>query len=210
MTHPSNQNDDAIQATLGKPGDGIPLPARWVLKHFVKPFVVRKTDWERCSLHFEKNHQRIKQEILATPVPLWTQRVLVDPIRGLEDSSRYWSIAMTARHLVRVGEGVEAILTGLAQGIESLPKADTAAVKPESQYNHAESVTRYFEFGDSLVPRIQKKLEAPSMNLQSQRTHPHPWFGEMKVKDWYWLLGTHGQIHLTQIRAIRKGLPSVP
>jgi hypothetical protein len=34
----------------------------------------------------------------------------------------------------------------------------------------------------------------------------HPWLGDISVKKWHWLLGTHQGIHYNQIKHIKEHL----
>jgi hypothetical protein len=129
-------------------------------------------------------------------------RVLVPPQKGLEDSSRYWSAAMCARHLTIVGGEVEEMIRRLTRGEVINRVADTAAVKPELSQNDPASVSQYHAFGDALFQR----LRASAGDFDASATFDHPWFGAMTAREWAALYSIHTYVHLEQLKAIRAGL----
>ena len=193
---------EEIQASLAPPGAGIPLLNRWLGRFLLKPLVMRRTPWEVSEKRFQRVHEKFKRELTSFQPQSLTERVLVPPMRGLEDNSRYWSAAMCARHLTIVGKEMELVLSKLTheEGIHRV--ADTAAVKPELSKNDPSAIQEYIDFGDSLIQRIQAAVG----NRDSRATFVHPWFGPMTAKEWMALLPLHTQIHLEQLRAIRAGL----
>jgi hypothetical protein len=193
---------EEIQASLAPPGAGIPLLNRWLGRFLLKPLVMRRTPWEVSEKRFQSVHEKFKRELATFQLQALTERVLVPPMRGLEDSSRYWSAAMCARHLTIVGKEMELVLSKLTheEGIHRV--ADTAAVKPELSKNEPSAIQEYIDFGDSLIQRIQAAVG----NRDSRATFAHPWFGPMTAKEWMALLSMHTRIHLEQVRTIRAGL----
>lgn len=194
-----------ILESLGKPGDGIPAPAKLILKYVLKPFKIRPFKWSECSEQLQKANALFFKELSLLNEEDFTKKVLVPTIVGIEDSSRYWSAAMVCRHLTIVSSAMESIILTLLKG-ESFPiVADTARVKPEMEKNDLASIEEYKKLTQSISKNIEeglRKLEKPDFKI----THRHPWFGDMQAKDWYWLIGTHVFIHLKQLKEIRKGL----
>ena len=195
-------SDDSIQSRLAPPGAGIPKTQQLLGRFFLKPFVMRRTPWGICEKNFTRAHEKLKKELLDFPLEHLTQRVLVEPLPGIEDSSRYWSAAMVARHLTIVGLLMEEAILRLSRYQPIDREADTATVKPESTRNEAASVREYISFGDEVLDRIRQGLGEKS----SGAVLAHPWFGNMTCKDWLFLLGLHTRVHLKQLRAIRRGL----
>ncbi len=193
---------EEIQASLARPGAGIPLLNRWLGRFLLKPLVMRRTPWEVSERRFQSAHEKFKRELTSFQPQSLTERVLVPPMRGLEDSSRYWSAAMCARHLTIVGQEMEVLISKLTHGEGINKVADTAAVKPELEKNDPASVQEYFAFGDSLIERIQASVG----NRDSRTLFSHPWFGPMTAQEWMVLLSMHTHVHLGQVRAIRAGL----
>jgi hypothetical protein len=195
-----NSTQDAqIQAQLDRPGAGIPLPARLFLRHVLRTMVIKKTPWQESCENFERAHKKFLAEIQKLTPEQLNRRVLIPRIVGLEDSSRYWSPIMVARHLVIVGQAIEWMIVELSHGrTDKLPKADTAAVKPETDLDAQKVLSEYQAFGDGFLARVESAVG----NRDSELTHLHPWFGPMRSKDWMWLMGRHTGIHRQQLKKI--------
>lgn len=185
---------------LAPPGAGIPLAQRLALRYLVKPLKLRSVTFDEAERLWLAANAKLIKELGEIPRFDVTTRVLVPPQRGLEDSSRFWSIAMTARHLTIVGAGIEQLIVGLSEGRTDLPSADTAGVKPELERNHSAAIDEYLNFSRDFHTRVR----SATANKESAATHPHPWFGAMNLRQWYWLMSTHTQIHRKQIREICK------
>lgn len=196
------QTPEEIQASLSPPGAGIPLFDRWMGRFLLKPLVMRRTPWDVSEARFHKIHEKFKRELAQFPADRLTERVLVPPQRGLEDSSRYWSAAMCARHLFIVGTQMEDLVVKLSRRQPVQGKASTADVKPEIARNDPASVGEYVAFGDSLVDRLRAAVD----DRESTQTFSHPWFGPMRASEWMFLFAAHTSVHLQQLRAIRAGI----
>ncbi len=187
---------------LAPPGAGIPLPARLMLRYVVRPLVVKRTPWEVSLARFNRIHEKIKQEWSSLDDAAITTPALIPPLRGLEDSSRYWSISQTARHLTIVGQLIENAVIELSHGRPIEKIVGTADVKPESERNARESIDEYVRFADGVIERIERSVGDRDSPLLLE----HPWFGKLRARDWFWLLAIHSNIHLQQIREIKKAL----
>ena len=199
----SNLNrDEAIQKQLAPPGAGIPWYHRLVLKLYVGPFVSAKAKWGESEKTFSKVNSRILKEIEGLSEKDLAKRVLVPSQMGLEDSSRYWSVAMTLEHLVIVGEAITKGITMLSAGQVPPIKPDTAKVKPLGAMPVSQSLK---EFNSFTSENFQKFLQTVK-DKDSKLSLAHPWFGPFNANQWFWLLGMHGGIHLKQIREIKKRL----
>ncbi len=203
MSQDNRKTPEEIQASLGAPGAGIPFYERWMGRFLLKPLVLGRTPWDVSEKRFQKFHESFKRELALFPAGKLTERVLVPPQRGLEDSSRFWSAAMCARHLFIVGTQMEDLIVKLSRHESVIGVASTAAVKPEVTHNAPESVNEYIAFGDSLIDRLRASVD----DRESTQKFSHPWFGPMRAKEWMSIFGLHTSIHLHQLRAIRDGLP---
>jgi hypothetical protein len=191
---------EEIQATLARPGAGIPFWDRWLGRYFAKPWVLRRTPWAVSEKRFQRLHEKLKQELLQFPAEALTERVLIPPQRFLEDSSRYWSAAMVARHLTITGKQMEELVIKLSRN-ELIPGvADTGAVKPELERNDASSIEEYITFGDTLIERLRSGIQ----DQESTALFNHPWFGPMRAHEWMGVFALHTRIHLEQLRTIRN------
>lgn len=191
---------DAIQARLGKPGAGLPLLQRLVLKYFLGPYISTRDDWAGDIRDFDAVNAKTFAAIEGLEDNQLTTRVLVPKQTGLEDSSRYWSVAMTLDHICIVGEGVRDIILSLSNGVVPNRKVDTAKVKPEC--NEISAVARFRDFATLTMSDIDARLG----DKDALATLEHPWFGPFTLRQWHWLLAVHGDIHLRQLKAIRKRL----
>ena len=185
---------------LAPPGAGIPLLQRLTLRYLVKPLKLRAMTFDEAERLWLEANAKLTKELGDIPRFDVTTRVLVPPQQGLEDSSRFWSIAMTARHLTIVGAGIEQLIVALSEERTGLPPADTATVKPEIERNNAASIDEYLAFSRDFHTRVRGAIA----NKDSAATHPHPWFGPLNLRQWYWLMSTHTHIHRKQIREICK------
>lgn len=195
-------SDDEIQASLAPPGAGIPFLDRILGRFLLKPLVMRRTSWSESERRFLKAHEKVKRELALFAPEILTTRVLVPPQKGLEDSSRFWSAAMCARHLTIVGREVEELLVKLTRGEPIQKVADTARVKPELSQNDPASLGEYIAFGDAVFDRLRSKLGDP----EAKGVFEHPWFGAMTAKEWASLYSIHTYVHLEQLQSIRRGL----
>lgn len=187
---------------LAPPGAGLPFPQYLFVRYVLGPMKSRKKSWEENRDHFNVELGRILELIKDMSEEELTKRVLVPSQPGLEDSSRYWSVAMTLDHLMIVSANIAAIIEKLGRG-ESFPtRADTALVKPAIQENGTQTRLRFESFHKGFAQRV---LDS-ALDRDSPIRHEHPWFGPFTAAQWYWLLGTHNGIHRRQIQAIRRGL----
>ena len=195
----TNQTPEEIQASLDPPGAGIPFHSKLLLRYFALPWMIRRKSWEECESLLKVAQAKVAHELSTFPAERLTERVLVPPQPGLEDSSRYWSAAMTARHMTIVNGGIEKVVVALSHGQKIPFEVDIALVKPEKERNLPESVAEYLQLSDGILDRINRNVG----NRNSKAMHIHPWFGAMRAKDWFWLLSAHTFLHLRQLRNIR-------
>ena len=184
---------------LEKPGAGLPWLESWIAQ--VGFFIFRSlTSKEKALRFFEKEAELIINVVTKLDAPKRMQRVLIDRISGIEDSSRYWSVNMALQHLNSVNnaiiEGVETLASGSNFGLE----VKIANFKPK-----IEAAACELELFRKANAEYAKKLNAlPS--LGSKVTHPHPWFGPLDAHGWHCLAAVHNQIHRLQIEKIIAGL----
>ncbi len=189
---------------LQPPGAGLPLAQLVFLKIWLGPFVSKRTPPKKSRETYEKLTKKIIEYAASLSDEQRSEKVLVDPIRGLEDSSRYWSMNGVLEHLMMVSTGVEATILALSSGTVPNQKVDTAKVKPAQKGQ--DYLAQFTERAPGLMSRLDEKLSQPNMNFESQLKLKHPWFGKMTAKQWYWLLGTHQGIHYQQAQQIASAL----
>ena len=126
--------------------------------------------------------------------------MLIDRLRGLEDSSRYWSLYMTLEHLRIVNRFTIDVIRSLLEGVKPQVAASTAAVKPKETTDH--SVVQTFES----VCREFESAFGPNSDLRTSVTLAHPWFGELNAQQWHFFAGFHMSLHKKQIQKIIEKL----
>ena len=103
------------QAQLDAPGAGLPA-----MEHFIGGYLFRrglkKHDPEHFTREFQKERGRISALLNDSPQDHWHQPVLIKRPRGLEDSSRRWSVAMTLEHLPICNTIFASLMEGLTKG----------------------------------------------------------------------------------------------
>lgn len=188
---------------LEVPGAGLPPVQAFLSRHVFFPAFCRIHPWDRAELLYKQESDLILDACVHLHPEDVTKPVLIDRIFGIEDSSRYWSVAMTLEHLMVVGEKVRDTVIALSRGETVTEKADIAAVKPVGKYGH-EVIEIFRTFVDEYLWEIQEKVE----NRNSRTTHEHPWFGELTAFRWVCLGALHQRIHRRQIERICLQLDS--
>ncbi len=126
--------------------------------------------------------------------------VLISRLRGMEDSSRQWSVWMTLDHLRIVNLEFSKIIRALAQGIVPPGEARTADVKPRPGTTVA--IIPEFEAACATYQTSVAEAERLLPGLKSTARFAHPWFGPLDAYGWHALGGQHMSIHRAQIEAI--------
>lgn len=183
---------------LAPPGAGLPRLELLVARI---QFALLRWVGNRRSFDARIAHERelIRALLRKCNSDVGAQRVLIPRIRGLEDSSRYWSVWMTLDHLRIVHESLAHLIRELVREVTPPGAASTAAVKPYADVG-PEVVTAFEESCDALASAI-----AASPNLDTQARYPHPWFGPLNAAGWHALVGVHMSIHRVQIERILAG-----
>lgn len=128
------------------------------------------------------------------------QRVLIERLRGMEDSSRYWSVFMTLEHVRIVNMGCLGAIRSLARGQVPDRVASTATVKPSPEVG--KGVLEEFEQACELLI----KTAEGAGSLRTPVRYAHPWFGPLDAAGWHFVAGFHMQLHRKQMEAITVGL----
>lgn len=124
------------------------------------------------------------------------RQVLIPRLRGLEASSRFWSVYMTLEHLRIVNRSITHVIRELAQGRVPPGQASTAAVKPAADMG-AEIVAPYKASCEAFLAEV-----STHPNLRTARRYAHPWFGPLDAAGWHALAAIHMGIHRNQIQRI--------
>jgi hypothetical protein len=188
---------------LAPPGAGLPTVELLVARSL---FAFKRWTGTRESFNtaFDQERLRVRELMAACDPHSAAERVLIDRPRGLEDSSRFWSVWMTLDHLRIVHRSVTHIIGALAKGTIPKGKASTASVKPDPQVT-AGVVVEHEKSCDELMSTV-----ASVADLQTPARYAHPWFGPLNAAGWHALSATHFRIHRVQLERILSALKSKP
>lgn len=125
-----------------------------------------------------------------------SQPALIKRIRGIEDSSRCWSVYMTVEHLRIVNRSISAIVGLLTAGRVPQRTVSIAEVKPSADADRG--VVEGFEDGCANYQQIVRSQGT----LKTELKFSHPWIGPMNALDWHALAAKHMSIHRVQIEKI--------
>jgi hypothetical protein len=180
---------------LAPPGAGLPVPELWVAR---LGFMFARWGYNReaATDAFIRERQRIGELVANCPPNVASQRILIPRLRGLEDSSRHWSVWMTLDHLKITNKAFADIIRRLAQNVLPEREASTVAVKPSTEVSF-EVIHAYEESCSELL-----NILSENANLATKLKFAHPWFGPMNAESWHLLAGVHMGIHRKQIEAI--------
>ncbi|MBP7863150.1 DinB family protein [bacterium] len=187
---------------LAKPGAGLPIVEWLVAKYIVFPNRFRSTTIKHAIEQFEDESKKIIELLSGLSDEQLAQRRLIPRLQGLEDSSRYWSIAMTIQHLNIVGEGMLGIIVSLSRGKNDLPFRGIADVKPSSDVDAQGEIANFKKLTENFG-RLVCKID---FEKHSDQKHPHPWFGPLNARQWTLFAAPHQAIHRKQIEQIIERL----
>lgn len=195
--------NESIEPKLAPPGAGLPT-----IELFIARLLSRWRRWngsrESFNANFMRERELIRKLYSNCNSQVAARRVLIKRLRGLEDSSRYWSVWMTLDHLRMVNGSIAKIIDKLGQNIVPPGAASTAAVKPNTNAN-APVAVEYELSSDAVLAAA-----AAVSNLKTSARFRHPWFGPLDALGWHGLAGAHMAIHRGQIERILRGIQSEP
>lgn len=187
-----------------QPGAGLPFIEQVLSRYVIFPLFCAQTSWESAVELFDKEGERILKCLNGLSEEQLKRRILIPHIRGLEDSSRDWSILMTLRHVIVVTNSMKRIMEGLAlQNVANLPDVRIEDVKPDDGDYTKDQVLKAYEL---LLEGYSKVMKEPMIFRPSPYKHPHPWFGYLNNHQWLCLSAIHHQVHRKQIEQIKAKL----
>lgn len=191
-----------VEAELKAPGAGLPLMQKLMLKFYLGPVVAKRTSWEESKKTFEVFTAKILKATSRLSDDELIERILIPPQLGLEDSSRFWSIAMTLEHLALSGNYTAAIIEELSQGIIPSQEVTFSKIMPSGKLSATEALEMFKTFSFDR----QEQMERNILEQDSPLRIKHPWFGPLNAEQWYWVMASHHVMHYKQIKEIRKRL----
>lgn len=182
---------------LAPPGAGLPFPESLLVRLFGRLAMRRRYTWDSAIDDIEATAERIIARFDALPPEIQSTPVLVDRLRGLEDSSRFWSPSMALEHLNITGGSMLMMVLMLSHGKTTSKKVDTAAVKPVGK-PPAEVLEAFMK----LHRGARERLRNGAGELREGPSHVHPWFGALHATDWLRLMASHLRLHERQLAAV--------
>lgn len=194
------ERQEKVAATdIDEPGAGVSLFDRKLIHVALKVLSVLKDKDALADLFLTESDKMITLVEQFEDEDL-TKRVLIDSMRGIEDSSRDWSAMMTLEHLNTVNKGLIGIITTLLnpEGGQ-LPEVKIEDVKP-SEDAGVEMIDAFAINNQDVLDRLVK-----IHSMKPSATHHHPWLGEFNAKQWLCLMALHMKLHRKQIEKILGG-----
>jgi len=184
---------------LAAPGAGLPAIELIIGRRL---FALKRLLGSRESFtaKFEQERVAIRELVNSCATAKRAEHVLIPRLRGLEDSSRFWSVWMTLDHLRITNSVFSMVITSLAEGKVPGKRASTADVKPDPTVT-GKVEDAYEESCDKLLAVV-----AEVSDLKTAVRYAHPWFGPLDASGWHALTGMHMGIHRAQITGILKHL----
>jgi len=183
---------------LAPPGAGLPWFESMMVRWFGRRMFLSGLDWENAQAAIARVSSRLAREAMAMDDEALARRVLIKRLRGLEDSSRFWSPEMVLEHLVITGEMFTDFIVTLSNGRPVEDKRGIADIKPRGELGRA-VITRFVAAHEALPARLAKDAGP----LRDEPTHLHPWFGKLNAAEWLSLTAVHLRLHERQWQAIR-------
>jgi len=190
--------EPTTEPKLDKPGAGLPFPELFVAKHLLLPYKFQTISDEKGLAYFKMQKEQMVRIASNLQLEQLVERRLVPRLAGMEDSSRFWSVAMTLQHLNIVNGGIRQVISELSAGRTIARKSSTADVKPNANAGAEGAIEAFSEACDKFL------LDVGAANIGAfpNVTFAHPWFGELKAHKWLVVAGTHMRIHHQQINEI--------
>jgi hypothetical protein len=117
------------EPVLAAPGAGLPAPEHFIARRLFALKCLFGSP-AKFTAKFHAERAAIRALVERCPVERRGQRVLIPRLRGMEDSSRHWSVWMTLDHLRITNEIFAGVISQLSQNRTPPGDASTAAVKP--------------------------------------------------------------------------------
>ncbi len=191
--------DSSDLKNLAPAGAGLPKGRALFLRYVGFPLLKRAVSFDRALDHFLKEGERILRLAVSVDEDALFKRVMVPHLFGLEENSRYYSIAMVLEHLRIVGMALQERIPLLSRGEKLSREVKIEEYKPYRRIDR-DIVEEYRGF----IGSFREKLLENIGNIHSENRHEHPWFGALNPKEWMVMGAIHQTVHRRQIEAILK------
>ena len=165
------------------------------------PLLNKTISWQKAWDIYDKEGEKILTLASSLDHEQLFKRILVPKLFGLEDNSRYYSVAMVLTHLLNVGNALQTRIPVLSRGEKLDGHVAIEDVKPYTQRD--EEIVAHFQ---NFMRSYREKLEEGIEDIHIENTSEHPWFGAFNPKEWSILGMVHQIVHRRQIEAIMKDL----
>jgi hypothetical protein len=186
---------DAVQ--LDQPGAGLPAYETFFLRYVSFPRYVRTMTWHSAVELFHEEGQKINALVHPLSDLQLLSPILIDRLRGMEDSSRNWSPAMTMKHLIITGKDFKDVIIHLNEGKIPERNVNIANYKPSPEIGW-EVIGRFKGFQDEFITIMSDERYHRSSDIKLD----HPWLGPLNSFQWLCLAAGHQYLHRTQIKKI--------
>jgi hypothetical protein len=190
---------DPPSPQLQPPGKGLPY-LELVIARILVARKLRRSSPQDALHAFSRERSQVLSIVNGVSEDRASKRVLIARPRGLEDSSRYWSLYMTMEHVRIVNQSIIDTVSSLLAGIKPPIAPRTELVKPSE--NVGKSVIESF---NSVCDEFERRFP-PTQNLKTSVTLAHPWFGELHAEQWHFFGGFHMALHRKQMLKIVEEL----
>jgi hypothetical protein len=187
---------------LEPPGAGLPFWEWFIAKYVILPQKLRNTSKRQAIEMFKSEGQKIIALADRLNEDQLSKRILVPRLTGLEDSSRFWSVAMTLEHLIIVNERIQIAIEHLSANDNALPTIGTADVKPDINVDAKTVIARF----ETMFQSLENSVQSRTLSQYRDCKYPHPWFGPLNAEEWLVTVGLHCYIHRVQINHIVKSI----
>jgi hypothetical protein len=191
--------NDPAEPRLDAPGAGLPAFERWISALAVRG-LSRYASRDGTTRLFVAEAEKALDLARGLPAAEASRPVLIRRVRGMEDSSRNWSVFMALEHLAIVNAAIATLILRLCIGRET-----TGAVRIEDVKPRREAGPEQIAELEAVIARYGEVV-AEHGDLRTAKRYPHPWFGPLTARQWHALSAMHNRIHRIQIERIIQTL----
>lgn len=186
---------DAVQ--LDQPGAGLPVYETFFLRYISFPRYVRTMTWHSAVELFHEEGKKINSLVSPLNNEQLLFPVLIERLRGMEDSSRHWSPVMVMEHLIMTGKDFKDAIINLNEGKVPERNVNIANYKPSPEIGR-EVIGRFKGFQEEFITIMSDERYHRSSDMKFR----HPWLGPLNSFQWLCLAAGHQYLHRTQIKKI--------
>lgn len=194
------QNQLNSAPKLGKPGAGLPFYEWFIAKYLLFPQRFRTTDNAQAISDFAEESNHVIRIVSQLAPGQLAEKRLIKRLRGLEDNSRYWSIAMAIEHMIIAGTSLRGVLISLSSGRADLPESSITSLKPNPEISSEGLIERF----EQMTQKFVRTAEGSKIDAFPKLTYGHPWFGPLNAREWLIFAGAHQAVHRKQIEEIAR------